>query len=44
MKYFIKNRPGQNMNKKWQQSLTNDEKMIFNAVLEKDKYKEFLDF
>lgn len=44
MKFFIKNRPGQNMNNKWQERLEEAEKDTFDEVLEKDKYQEFLDF
>ena len=43
MKFFIKKRPGINMNNKWKKKLTKEEKTIFNEILEK-KYNSFLDF
>ena len=43
MKFFIKKRPGINMNNKWKKKLNKEEKTIFNEILEK-KYNSFLDF
>ncbi len=42
MKYFIKNLPGIDMNYKWKEKLTDEEKKLYSEILIEDKFFPFL--
>ena len=43
MKYFMKQKPSNDMNFKWKEKLSKEEKYIFNEVLDQDFFKSLLD-
>jgi LPS sulfotransferase NodH len=43
IKYFMKMKPSDNMNHKWKNNLSQEEKEIFNVLLNEDEFKSLLD-